>query len=273
MSHLTGKRILLAASRKIKEVQTLFEKQGAEVISCPLQHTSILDEESLFIAQRKIYEADVHGYIWTTGMGLDAVNRAMENYGWGLAWRTQLRTMTLAIRGYKTKAVMRQLGLTPHIESADGTIEGLIEAFADVPLQGKRIAVQLHGEPAPQLKAYVLGRGAQWMECMPYEHREPDSKHCQMAVEHIVHGTVDAVCFTSPPQVRFLFQYATANGMQETLTLALSHRVLTTAIGQVTAQALHAQHITRIVVPEHERIGAMVVRLGQWYAAAQETTP
>lgn len=38
------------------------------------------------------------------------------------------------------------------------------------------------------------------------------------------------------------------------------------AVGKVTAEAIKEEGIERIIVPEHERMGAMIIELSRYYS-------
>ena len=45
----------------------------------------------------------------------------------------------------------------------------------------------------------------------------------------------------------------------------MMEKLVATAVGKVTAEALKEEGISKIVVPQHERMGAMIVELAQYY--------
>jgi uroporphyrinogen-III synthase len=42
-------------------------------------------------------------------------------------------------------------------------------------------------------------------------------------------------------------------------------KTVATAVGKVTAEALREEDISRVVVPEHERMGAMIIELTHYF--------
>lgn len=75
----------------------------------------------------------------------------------------------------------------------------------------------------------------------------------------ITEEKVDAVTFTSAPQIRFLTEYAGSRGMLQAMLEAFETGVLAVAVGRITADALKEAGIRRIVMPEQERMGSMIV--------------
>ena len=78
-------------------------------------------------------------------------------------------------------------------------------------------------------------------------------------------GSVDAVCFTTAIQVRSLFDYAREKGYLKEIQAIFKDKTVATAVGKVTAEALVEEGIERIVVPQHERMGAMIIELVHYF--------
>ncbi|MNW64885.1 uroporphyrinogen-III synthase [compost metagenome] len=51
------------------------------------------------------------------------------------------------------------------------------------------------------------------------------------------------------------------------LVQAFAHKVLAVSVGRITSESLKEEGITRIVMPEHERMGSMFVELGKYIAS------
>ena len=82
----------------------------------------------------------------------------------------------------------------------------------------------------------------------------------------MLNGEVDAVCFTTAIQVHWLFDYVKKQDFKEKVISAFNDgKIVATAVGKVTAEALKEEGISKIVVPKHERMGAMIVELAQYY--------
>ncbi|MNN18709.1 uroporphyrinogen-III synthase [compost metagenome] len=80
---------------------------------------------------------------------------------------------------------------------------------------------------------------------------------------------MDTVCFTTRVQVGYLFDYAREHGCEEEVKAAFEQDVLAAAIGKVTAEALRDRGISRIIVPEKERMGALIVEIENYYEGQQ----
>ena len=165
----------------------------------------------------------------------------------------------MASRGYKTEAALRKLNIHPLVSDDDGTTQGLIRQLKDVDFSNKRVVVQLHGEKAPTLMKFLESKAAVTSQLLPYQHIPPLQETVETLCQELIAGSVDAVCFTTAIQVRSLFDYAREKGYEQQIKAAFSDKAAATAVGKVTAEALRDEGIERIVVPEHERMGAMII--------------
>lgn len=257
---MQGKRIVIAASRKIRELETMIEKQGGIPVTLPQQRTEFLADEA-DRELRRLTENRTDWIVLTTGGGLEALLARAEAAGLRDFVRERIAQCRVAARGYKTSAVLKKLGIVPAAVDDDGTVQGLIRALDAHDVEGRTVSVQLHGEPAPNLTEYLKRRGAVVREWMPYQHLPPEEDASRRLCTDIAESSVSAVCFTAAVQVRFLYRYAKEHGLAAVLTERFNSTVWAAAVGKVTAEALREEGVRRIAVPASERMGAMMVEL------------
>ncbi|WP_044748411.1 uroporphyrinogen-III synthase [Bacillus alveayuensis] len=262
---MEGKHIVLCASRKLEEMSTLIKKQGGIPLLRPAQGTVFAREEELEEDLRALIETEIDWFIFTTGVGAEAIFSAAEKFGLKEALVGQIQGAKAATRGYKTLAVLKKNGIMPHVYSEDGTTKGLIEVLKRFDFCGKSIVIQLYGDTAPALKQFFEQRGAKYCELLPYRHVTPECEVLEQLYDEIVNGKVDAVCFTSAIQVRFLFDFVKEHKDLALLQRAFHDGVIAVAVGKVTAEALNEEGIERVVVPELERMGAMIIELSRYF--------
>lgn len=265
---LQGKRVAIAAQRRAEELSHLVEKLGGVPLVRPMQGTVFSDPAETARQIRQAVDAGFDWAIFTTGMGTNALFEAAAAHGLEADFLNALRQASIAARGYKTVKALSQRGLRPVARDDDGTTRGLVRALAPFDLTGRRVIVQLHGDRAPHLMAFLAERQAQVTTLLPYRHVPPPPEQAQRLVDEILRGEVDAVAFTSAPQVHFLFDFARQQGQQEALVEAFSGPVLAVAVGKITAEALHAEGVERVVTPEQERMGAMIIALAEHLSTA-----
>ncbi|SDN98267.1 uroporphyrinogen-III synthase [Alkalicoccus daliensis] len=262
---LENKKVVLAASRKTEEMSTLIQKRGGQSIVRSLQGTVFLNDTQVREDLKKIVEEQFDWMIFTTGMGLNTMLELAEEMQLKEELLQMIQQTQTGARGYKTLAALKKIQAAPAAKDDDGTVNGLIDKLNDFDFDGKRVMVQLHGENAPSLIQYLENKGATVMPVLPYKHIDPDLETVERFCQEVMQEEVDAVCFTAAIQVRSLFKYVDEKGYREKIQKAFQSRPLAVAVGKVTAEALQDEGIHRIIQPEHERMGAMIVELSNYY--------
>ncbi|WP_047152712.1 uroporphyrinogen-III synthase [Aneurinibacillus tyrosinisolvens] len=262
---LEGKRIVIAGSRKVDEISTLIEKQGGIPVSRPLQGTSFLAEKEIEQDLRRFVEEGSDWAIFTTGIGAETLLGLAEKLGIDASFINRIQQAKVASRGYKTNSALKKLGITPVATDDDGTTRGLIRALDSLEFTGQRVMVQLHGETAPALIRFLEERGATVTQLLPYQHVAPDEQVVGTVCQELAEGLVDAICFTTATQVRFLFDYARQHGRLAEIKAAFEQKTLAVAVGKITNESLREEGIERVLVPENERMGAMIIELSRYY--------
>ncbi|ANA79885.1 uroporphyrinogen-III synthase [Paenibacillus glucanolyticus] len=268
--HMKDRIVALAGPRKAADMAKLVEKMGGRALLRPAQGTVFLDDEVLRSSIEAWLKAPAPWAIFTTGIGLEAIYDMAEQMGLMDTLNETMQHTFIAARGYKTANALKKRGLAPVVRDDDGSTAGLIRSLEPHDFTGKRVILQLHGESAPKLVEWLEGRGAAVEQILPYQHIPPLEEDISQLVDEIIGGKVHAVAFTSAPQFRFLADYARAHGKLEAVLEAFRGPVLAAAVGKVTAQGLREEGIERMVVPEEERMGSMMVTLGRYFAQNQE---
>ena len=80
-----------------------------------------------------------------------------------------------------------------------------------------------------------------------------------------VEKELDAVCFTTAIQVRSLFNFARENECLSELLASFKENTFAVAVGKVTAESLREEGVARLLAPEIERMGAIVIELAKYY--------
>ncbi|KZE63528.1 uroporphyrinogen-III synthase [Paenibacillus jamilae] len=262
---MTGKRVALAGPRKAEEMALLVMKMGGEPVERPAQGTVFLDDIELRNAVVSWVKNPPDWYIFTTGMGLDALFDMAEDMGVAEQIIELLQSSNIAARGYKTVNGLKKRGFTPAVRDEDGSLIGLTRAFVPYDLKGKEVLLQLHGDPAPRLVEWLNEQGAVTRQVLPYKHIPPEEAKLQALLDDVIQRKIDAVTFTSGPQIRFLAQYAREQNRIGDLLEAFREDVIAVSVGKVTAQSILEEGIERIVFPTEERMGAMMVELGKYF--------
>jgi uroporphyrinogen-III synthase len=255
---LAGYTVGITAARRADELGALFVRQGATVRHGPaIRIVPLSDDTELRAATDRLLAEPVDAVVLSTGIGFRGWLEAAE--GWGVAddLVDRLARSTLLTRGPKARGALRAAGLaesySPESESSAGVLDRLLAAG----VAGKRIAVQLHGEPLPQFADALRAAGAEVIEIPVYRWVGPaDPGPLDRLLDGVIDGLVDALPFTSAPAAASTLAMAKRQGRLAALVEALQHRVVVAAVGPITAGPLAAAAIPT-AQPERARLGAL----------------
>ncbi|MBM7647375.1 uroporphyrinogen-III synthase [Bacillus ectoiniformans] len=267
---LNNKRIVIAGSRKVEEMSTLIEKQGGHPVSRPLQGTIFLAEEDVLPDLKQLIKRQTDWFIFTTGVGTDALVDMADKLNIRNEFLTVIQKANIASRGYKTVASLKKLGVQPIVTDDDGTTNGLIRSLQGHDFKNKRVTIQLHGETAPVLTEFLESNGAEVLLLLPYQHIPADDHIAETLYKELIDSKVDAVCFTTAVQVRSLFEFARKRGVKQEIIRLFNEHVEACAVGKVTAEALKNEGVKRVLTPEKERMGALIIELSRYYESKKE---
>lgn len=285
---LAGFTVAITADRRRDELAALLERAGARVVLAPaLRIVPLADDAQLRAATRSLLARPPDMVLANTGIGMRGWLDAADGWGLGDALRARLAEAYVVARGPKTRAALRAAGLTEdwstESESSTEVLEHLlgrlgvaasagparpaspkarrrVNGGAGAPrLAGRRVAVQLHGEPQEEFCAALVAAGAEVVE-VPVNRWAPpaDPTPLQRLVDLITNRLVDAVTFTSAPAVGALLQAA---GPEVDAVLgALRTDVLAGCVGPVTAGPLR-RHGVPVLAPARARLGALALAL------------
>ncbi|MEH7501871.1 uroporphyrinogen-III synthase [Neobacillus drentensis] len=262
---LTGKRVVICGSRKIEEISKIIEKQGGIPLVRTLQGTVFFAEEEVKPDLREFVQQGADWVIFTTGIGFETLVDLATKLQLGDIFLKMIREAKVASRGYKTLSALKKYEIKPIVVDEDGTTKGLAQSLETVDLAGKRIMLQLHGETAPALTKFLEDCGASVQKVLPYQHIPPENEIVARLCKEMISNECDAICFTTATQVRSLFDYARENEIFTEIVYSFKEKVAAVAVGKVTEAALKEEGIERVVVPENERMGAMVIELAKYY--------
>ena len=256
---LAGYTVAVTAARRREELGALLDRRGARVVYAPaIRIVPLSDDAELVAATESVLAAPVDLVVATTGVGFRGWLEAAD--AWDLPLVEHLRTARVLARGPKARGAIRGGGLvdawSPASESSAEVLEHLLSG-AEGPLAGRRIAVQLHGDPLPDFVDALRATGAEVLTVPVYRWVLPeDVAPLRRLVTTVVARGVDAVTFTSAPAAASLLAVADEMGLHGDVVAALTGGVLPVAVGPVTAGPLEAAGVPT-VQPERSRLGAL----------------
>jgi uroporphyrinogen-III synthase len=257
---LAGYTVGVTAARRREELGAALERHGASVVyGTAIRIVALADDTELLEATRRCLGAPLDLVVVTTGVGFRGWLEAAESWGLAPALKEALAGADVLTRGPKARGAVRAAELretwSPESESSSEVLEHVL---ANYELAGRRVAVQLHGEPLPELVDGLRERGAEVVQVPVYRWVPPeDEQPLRRLIEATVAGSVHCVTFTSSPAAENFLRTADELGVGDRLRTALGGPVLCAAVGPVTAAPLVRAGIP-VAQPERFRLGALV---------------
>jgi uroporphyrinogen-III synthase len=271
---LAGFTVGVTAARRAEELGTMLERRGAVVVHGPaIRLVPLADDTNLLAATRGLVARPPDITVATTGIGFRGWVEAAEGWGLGKALLDALGRGTLIARGPKARGAIRASGLadtwSPLSESSAEVLEYLLEQG----VEGRRIAVQLHGEPLPDVVESLTVAGAEVVQVPVYRWVPPaDVGPLDRLTDQVLAGGVDVLAFTSAPAAASFLGRAGERDVREPLLALLRGPVLALCVGPVTAAPLEVLDVPT-VQPQRSRLGAMVRRLEHEMPARVRSLP
>jgi len=249
---LQGRRIVVPESRELDLFVRMLEAQGAETLRCPM--VTILDADDPVPIEawlRRLTAGALDDLILLTGEGLRRLLSVARNAGIEqdvVAALKRLRTIT---RGPKPARVLRELGLMPGLAAEEPTTAGVIATLRHETLAARKVGVQLYpGNPNDALIDFLRGAGAQPDPVLPYRYAsDAETAQVEATIRAMTEGKVDAIAFTSSPQVERLKDVARERGLETELMRGLGLTKVA-AVGPVVAGAIEALGGKVAVMPQ-----------------------
>lgn len=247
---LAGRTIAVPETRELEVFTAMLERRGATVVRCPLIAIRDAPDPAPVLAFARAFAGGAcDDLILTTGEGLRRILACIEQHEPALraGFLAALERVRKITRGPKPARALRELGMRPDLAAQPPTTAGIIASLAGVDLAGRRVGVQLYGaEPNAPLRAFLERAGATVLTVAPYVYADGADDAAVLALlARLEGGSVDAIAFTSTPQVERLFAVAPAVRVRA----ALGH-TLVAAVGPVVAAALSRHDVAARLMPE-----------------------
>ncbi|MBL1087145.1 uroporphyrinogen-III synthase [Streptomyces actinomycinicus] len=271
---LAGFTVGVTAARRADELGVLLQRRGAAVLHAPaLRIVPLADDGELLAATKEIIDHGPDDVVATTAIGFRGWVEAADGWGLGEQLLAGLREVRLLARGPKVKGAIRAAGLTEEWSPTSESLAEVLDRLLEEGVDGRRIAVQLHGEPLPGFVESLRAAGAEVVPVPVYRWMPPeDISPLDRLLDAAVTRGLDAVTFTSAPAAASLLSRAEERGLLDELLSALTHDVLPACVGPVTALPLQARGVDT-VQPERFRLGPLVQLLCQELPARSRSLP
>ncbi|MGW4689450.1 uroporphyrinogen-III synthase [Streptomyces sp. NPDC004244] len=256
---LAGFTVGVTAARRADELIALLRRRGATVLHAPaLRIVPLADDGELLAATRELLADPPDAVVATTAIGFRGWIEAADGWGIGEELLARLRAAELLARGPKVKGAIRAAGLVEDWSPESESLAEVLDRLLAGGVAGRRIAIQLHGEPLPGFVEALRAGGADVVGVPVYRWMAPeDLGPLDRLLDAVVGGAVDAVSFTSAPAAASLLSRAEERGLAEPVLAGLHDGVLAACVGPVTAVPLQARGVDT-VQPERFRLGPLV---------------
>lgn len=256
---LSGFTVGVTAARRAGELGALLRRRGAEVVHAPaLRIVPLADDSELREATLGLLARAPDVVIATTAVGFRGWIEAAEEWNSGEQLLGRLGEAELLARGPKVRGAIRAAGLREHWSPASESMAEVLERLLSEGVDGRRIAVQLHGDPLSDFVGSLRAAGAEVLGVPVYRWMPPeDIAPVDRLIDATVARHVDALTFTSAPAAASLLRRAGERGLRADLLDALRTGVVPACVGPVTAVPLVEEDVAT-VQPERFRLAPLV---------------
>jgi uroporphyrinogen-III synthase len=248
---LANRTIALAEGRQLEELAQMLEKEGAQVVRCPL--LSILDAPDPSPVLDWLQRLTSDRFDWVvllTGEGVRRLVALAERHGLRDAVAAAFGRTSTVTRGPKPGKALKDIGLAPTLVAQAPTTDGVIATLRTLDLHGKAVGVQLYSESNPPLTQFLTDAGATVHTVQPYVYAPAsDAERVAELIARMAAGQIAAVVFTSSPQVDRLFEVADERQLTERLRQGFE-RTQVASVGPVLSEHLHARGVPVHICPE-----------------------
>ncbi|WEH41582.1 uroporphyrinogen-III synthase [Streptomyces sp. NBC_01218] len=271
---LAGFTVGVTAARRAEELGTLLRRRGAQVLHAPaLRIVPLADDSELLTATKALIGHAPDVVVATTAIGFRGWVEAADGWGIGDQLLERLRGVELLARGPKVKGSIRAAGLTEAWSPASESMAEVLERLLGEGVDGRRVALQLHGEPLPGFAETLRAAGAEVIDVPVYRWMPPqDIAPLDRMLDLTAARGLDAITFTSAPAAASFLDRAQARGMTPEVIGALHDDLLVACVGPVTALPLQARGIPT-AQPERFRLGPLVQLLCAQLPTRSQTLP
>ncbi|TYR63476.1 uroporphyrinogen-III synthase [Streptomyces parvus] len=271
---LAGFTVGVTAARRAEELGTLLKRRGAAVLHAPaLRIVQLADDSELLAATKELIGHAPDVAVATTAIGFRGWIEAADGWGIGDALLKSLRGVELLARGPKVKGAIRAAGLSEAWSPGSESMAEVLDRLLAEGVEGRRVALQLHGEPLPGFVESLTAAGAEVIVVPVYRWMPPqDIAPLDRMLDVTAARGLDAITFTSAPAAASFLGRAETRGLLPEILGALRDDVLVACVGPVTALPLQARGIDTLQ-PERFRLGPLVQLMCAHLPAAARILP
>jgi uroporphyrinogen-III synthase len=250
-------------------MRSLIERQGAAATVVPSMREVPLESNApVFDFAESLLAGKIDVVVFLTGVGarelLDAVATRFDRD----EILTALRRVTVALRGPKPAAVLRewQVPFAIRAEEPNTWRELLAAMESAIAIESKRIAVQEYGRPSTEFVQELARRGATVEQVPVYRWALPENiEPLRAAIGDTIDGKFDVLLFTSANQLESVLQVAETLG-RAGAWIAAARQCVIGSIGPTASETIR-EHGLQVDVE------AVPTRMGQLVAQTLDAAP
>ena len=253
-----GLSVLSLESRRAPEMAVLIEKQGGVASVAPsMRELPLAENDDAFRFAERLFAGEFDMVMLLTGVGTRQLSRLLATRHPETAFADALGRVTVAARGSKPVAALRDMGITPALVAPEpNTWRELLQVTEGRP--ERRVAVQEYGRSNPEFLDALRARGAEVTPVRVYLYGLPqDSEPLREAARRLAAGEFQVVLFTTAVQIEHLLGVAEDQGIAPD-TLAGLRKTWIASIGPSTTEALQEFGLHPNLEPSHPKMGILV---------------
>jgi uroporphyrinogen-III synthase len=248
---LSGRRIVVPETRELSQLVRMLEERGAKAVPCPMiAIRDAPDPAPVEAWLRRFAKGTCDDLVLMTGEGLRRLLSFARRLGLEPAFINALGATRKITRGPKPVRALREIGLAADVAADEPTTEGVITALQRFGLNGRSVGVQLYPDNANErLMTFLKAAGADPDPVLPYVYAsEADDARVIAVIAEMAAGRIDAIAFTSAPQVRRFRDVARMSGREVELLQGFE-RIAVAAVGPIVAAELEALGVQVDIMP------------------------
>ena len=253
---------------------SLVERHGGVPYSAPvMQEVYLKDSPEVQQLVNDICADRVDAVVLLTGVGTQALVQTAASMGLEEEFLHCLDRRTVIARSPKPARVLRRNKIHIDVMPPEPfTSQDLVQAIQRLDLKGKKVAVQHYGGPNSFLVNSLREMDAQVREVTLYTWGLPeDEKPVLGLIDDMARGSIDALAFTSQPQVGNLLTIAAGAGKEESLRESMGRDVVVASVGPVCTRRLSEAGFSVHVEPDHPHMGNLVMAVAEHFQGSGAT--
>ena len=279
MASLNGRTIAFVEARMTSEMAGLIERHGGVPYPAPvLQEVYLKDSPEVQQLVLDTCAGRIDAVTLLTGVGTQALVSTAAAMGREEEFIHALDQLTIIARSPKPARVLRRHKIHIDVMPPEPyTTADLVNSLEDWDLSDKVVALQHYGGPNRPLVQHLHDKGAKVQEVTLYTWGLPEDETPALnMIDHLAAGSIDAIAFTSQPQVGNLLTIAAKADKETALRSALgagnvpadgsgNRGAVVASVGPVCTRRLRESNIPVDVEPEHPHMGSLVLALAEYF--------